>query len=254
MPSDTTQPAHPRAQAEPPVAARHIMRTALKGTLASLDQETGHPYASLVLAATDPDGSPILLLSRLARHTRNLERDPRASLLLDATDGLGDPLAGGRVTLLGEVAPSASATARARFLARHPAAEAYAHFADFSFYQLRLASAHFIGGFGRIVDLPAADLLLTVDDALPLLAAEPEIQEHMNSDHSDAVGLYATELAGARAGPWRLAGIDPEGIDLVLGEKALRLVFPERIRTPAEARVALIGLAAAARQLKKPSP
>jgi len=254
MPSDTAEPAHSRAQPEPPAAARQIMRTALKGSLASLDHETGHPYASLVLTATEPDGSPILLLSRLARHTRNLERDPRASLLLDATDGHGDPLAGGRLTLVGEVAPSASVTARARFLARHPAAQAYADFADFAFYQLSPANAHFIGGFGRIVDLPAADLLLAVADALPLLAAEPDITEHMNSDHSHAVGLYATELAGAPAGAWQLVGIDPEGIDLLWGDKTLRLVFEERIRSPAEARAALIALTQAARQAKKSSP
>ena len=250
MPSDTPQPAHPRAQPEPPAAARHILRTALKGALATLDYETGHPYASLVLTATEPDGSPILLLSRLARHTRNLDRDPRASLMLDATDGLGDPLAGGRLTCIGEVRPSASATARGRYLARHPAAQGYAGFADFAFYALTFASAHFIGGFGRIVDLPAADLLLPVDDALPLLAAEAEIKAHMNSDHSQAIGLYATELAGAPPGAWRLSGIDPEGIDLLLGEKALRIVFPSRIRAPAEARAALIGLAEVARRTK----
>src|SRR5262245_8843892 len=248
MPSDPTEPAHPRAQPEPPAAARQIMRTALKGSLASLDHETGHPYASLVLTATEPDGSPILLLSRLARHTHNLERDGRASLLLDATDGLGDPLAGGRVTLLGDVRPSASSSARARFLARHPAAQAYAGFADFSFYQLGLSTAHFIGGFGRIIDLPGRDLLLAVDTAQPLIAAADDIIAHMNSDHSQAIGLYATELAGAPAGAWRLTGIDPEGIDLLLGEKALRIVFPSRIRAPAEARAALIGLAEVARR------
>jgi heme iron utilization protein len=253
MPTDTAQPAHPRAQPEPPAAARHILRAALKGALATLDHETGHPYASLVLTATEPDGSPVLLLSRLARHTRNLDRDPRASLLLDATDGLGDPLAGGRLTVVGEVRPSASATARRRFLARHPAAQGYADFADFAFYELRIANAHFIGGFGRIVDLPAADLLLPIDDALPLLAAEAEINAHMNSDHSQAIGRYATELAGAPPGAWRLSGIDPEGIDLLLGERAVRLAFPTRIRTPAEARAALIRLVQAARHAKEPS-
>jgi heme iron utilization protein len=250
MPSEMTPTAPPHAQPEPPVAARQIMRTALKGALATLDLETGHPYASLVLTATEPDGSPILLLSRLARHTRNLQQDPRASLLLDATDGLGDPLAGGRLTLVGEVGPSSSATAAGRFLARHPTAKGYAGFADFAFYQLRPANAHFIGGFGRIIDLPAADLLLGLDDALALVAAEPDVREHMNSDHSDVVGLYATELAGAPAGAWRLSGIDPEGVDLLLGEKALRILFPQRVGTAAAARAALIGLAQEARRAK----
>ena len=251
MTPETPEPVQSRAQAEPAAAARHIMRTALKGALATFDRETGHPYASLVLIATEPDGAPVLLLSRLARHTQNLERDPRASLLLDASDGLGDPLAGGRVTLLGEVHLSASATARERFLARHPSAEAYAGFADFSIYRLSLASAHFIGGFGRIIDLPGRDLLLAVDGARPLIAAARDITEHMNSDHSQAVGLYATELAGAPAGDWRLSGIDPEGIDLLWGERALRIHFPKPIAGPAEARAALIALAEEARRAKR---
>jgi putative heme iron utilization protein len=251
MSPETPEPVQSRAQAEPAAVVRHIMRTALKGALATFDHETGHPYASLVLTATEPDGSPILLLSRLARHTQNLERDARASLLLDASDGFGDPLAGGRVTLLGDVHASASATARARFLARHPSAQAYAEFADFSVYRLSLSSAHFIGGFGRIIDLPARDLLLAVASALPLMEAERDITEHMNSDHSQAVGLYARALAGAPAGDWRLSGIDPEGIDLLCGERAVRIVFPKPIAGPAEARAALVALAAAARRAEQ---
>ena len=252
--------AKPKAQTQlatpvdPGVTTRRLVRTALKASLATLDRDTGHPYPSLVLVATEPDGSPILLLSRLARHTQNLERDPRASLLLDATDGLGDPLAGGRVTLVGDVRPSTSPTARERFLARHPSAQAYAGFADFSVYQLGLSTAHFIGGFGRIIDLPGSDLLLTVDTALPLIAAASEITAHMNSDHSQAVGLYATELAGAPAGAWRLSGIDPEGVDLLCGATAVRIVFPKPIAGPAEARAALIALAQQARQAKRDLP
>src|SRR5262245_23812236 len=111
--SEPAAPAHPDDVAR---SARRLVRTALKGTLATLDRETGHPYASLVLVATEPNGVPIFLISRLALHTRNLEKDPRASVLIDGTDGLGDPLAGGRLTLNGLVRRSTSATARRRFL------------------------------------------------------------------------------------------------------------------------------------------
>ena len=146
------------AGARPPSRPRHrasLIRTALKASLATLDRATGHPYASLILVATEPDGAPVFLISRLALHTRNLEKDPRASLLIDGTGGLGDPLTGGRLTLMGEARPSASPTALRRFLARHPSAEGYAGFADFSIYALEVASGHYIGGFGRIVDLAA---------------------------------------------------------------------------------------------------
>ena len=238
----------PPGEPEPAVAARHILRTALKGSLATLDHQTGHPYASLVLTATEPDGSPILLISRLARHTRNLDADRRASLLLDATNGLGDPLAGGRLTLVGDARPNREpAAALARFLARHPSAEGYAQFADFSVYRVDVAHAHYIGGFGKIVALSAREVMTEVADAHRLLAATADIVAHMNDDHSDAVALYATNLAGAPPGPWRLVGIDPEGVDLLLGDAAVRLAFPARVCDPQAARAALVALAQAAR-------
>ena len=156
-------------------------------------------------------------------------------------------MTGARVTLIGNVRLTQSATARARFLARHPAAEGYADFADFAFYALQPEQAHFIGGFGRIVDLDAANLLLSIEGAEPLTAAEPDIVSHMNADHADALQLYATKLLGAASGPWRMTGIDPEGCDLVLGARALRLPFGSRITSAAAARQELVRLTEAAR-------
>ena len=227
--------------------SRSLIRTALKGALATVHKATGHPYASLVLTATEPDGTPVFLISRLALHTQNLESDPRATLLVDGTGNAEDPMTGARVTLIGNVRTTQSATARARFLARHPAAEGYADFADFAFYALQPERAHFIGGFGRIVDLDAANLLLSLEGADHLIAAEPDIVSHMNADHADALELYATKLLGAEAGAWRMTGIDPEGCDLVWGARALRLPFGARIATPADARHELVRLAEAAR-------
>ncbi len=110
--------------------ARTMVRAALKGSLGTLLHPSGHPYASLLLTATEPDGSPVLLISKLALHTKNLAVDARASLLIDATGTDADPMAGARITLIGEARPTASATARRRYLARHPAAAGYADFPD----------------------------------------------------------------------------------------------------------------------------
>jgi putative heme iron utilization protein len=224
-----------------------LIRTALKASLATLDRTSGHPYASLILVATEPDGSPVFLISRLALHTRNLEKDPRASLLIDGTGGLGDPLTGGRLTLIGEARPSGSATALRRFLARHPSAEGYAGFADFSAYALEVAGGHYIGGFGRIVDLAPAALLTDIADASDLIDGEPGIIAHMNSDHADAVSLYASELANAPPGDWSMCGIDPDGLDLLQRTIAARTDFPSRVRTPREAREMLVALVRKAR-------
>jgi putative heme iron utilization protein len=235
------------SQIDPAAAARTLVRTALKASLATLDRDTGHPYPSLVLVATEPDGSPILLISRLAQHTLNLLADGRAAILFDGTDGLGDPLTGGRVTVSGEVRQTSSPTAMRRFLARHASAKGYAAFPDFSAYALTISKAHFIGGFGRIVGLDAPALITPVDGAEALVNAEADIVEHMNADHADAVALYATQLAGCPPGEWRMVGIDPAGCDLLHRTNAARIDFPEPVHTPAEARMALVALVKEAR-------
>lgn len=63
--------------------SRALVRSALKGALATVHNATGHPYASLVLTATEPDGTPVFLISRLALHTQNLKKDTRATMLVD---------------------------------------------------------------------------------------------------------------------------------------------------------------------------
>jgi putative heme iron utilization protein len=233
---------------ETAATARGMVRASLKGALATVHKVSGHPYASLVLTATDVDGTPILLISKLALHTQNLAADPRASLLIDATGTEASPMEGARVTLIGAMRPAASATARPRFLARHPSAAGYADFPDFGFFALDVQSAHYIGGFGKIVDLAREDLLLALDDAEGLAAAEPGIVSHMNADHADAVELYATRLLGAQPGAWRMTGIDPEGCDLVLGARGLRLAFATRITDANAARKELVRLVGVARE------
>lgn len=144
--------------------AARLMSQAGKASLATLERGTGHPYVSLVTVALDCEGRPLMLLSALARHTRNLEADGRASLLFEPTSlASGDPLAGGRVTVVGRVdmvdpADPSFDDVRARFLAHNPEAEGYAGFSDFRFYRLEIVTAHFIGGFGRIVEVSASEL------------------------------------------------------------------------------------------------
>ena len=240
-------PVAPTPEKPPGVIAINIVRQALKGSLATLDRSTGHPYASLVTLATEAGGTPILLISRLALHTQNLAADARASILCDATSAEGDPLAGGRLTLMGTAERTDSQTERQRFISRHPSAAMYSGFADFAFFRLRVERAHFIGGFGRIVDLSPADLLIDESGLDALGEHETEILQHMNEDHADAVALYATRLAGAAEGNWRMTGIDPDGFDLVGSGQGVRIGFSQKVTNPALARQELVRLAAEAR-------
>src|SRR4051812_47303069 len=128
--------------------AKHLLRTVRAGALATLDAAAGFPFASLVTVATDLDGAPLLLMSRLAAHTRNLDTDARASILL-AQGGKGDPLAHPRLTVIGRIGRSEEPRVRSRFLARHPKAKLYADFADFSFWRMDIEGGHLNGGFAR---------------------------------------------------------------------------------------------------------
>jgi putative heme iron utilization protein len=230
--------------------ARALIRRALKASLATMDAATNYPYASLITLGTDPSGTPVFFISGLARHTRNLVKDARASVLVDGTGALGDSLQGARVTLFGRAEQTADEAVGRRFLARHKEAEFYAGFPDFSFWRLNVEGAHYIGGFGRIVDLAPADLLIDMTGTEALIAAEPDILAHMNmnQDHADAIQLYATALVGAAPGLWRMTGIDPQGCDLVCDGQAIRIPFAVLIATPGEARAELVRLTNEARE------
>jgi hypothetical protein len=210
---------------------------------------SGDPYCSLVNVASHPDGSPILLISRLAVHTRNVLADPRVSLMLDER-ATGDPLEGARIMLAGRAEEASEGeldTLRRRYLNAHPSAENFANFKDFSFFRIRPSGAHLVAGFGRIVDLEPGQFLIDIGDAGALLEAEQGAVEHMNADHREAMNLYATRLLGAEAADWRCTGCDPEGIDMQAGTATLRLDFPERVTGPGELRKILVKLAEQAR-------
>jgi heme iron utilization protein len=231
---------------DPSSAAKKLLREARSGALATLMIGSADPYCSLVNVATAADGSPLMLLSRLAVHTKNLLADARVSLMLDERKE-GDPLEGARVMLMGTASATHDADDRRRYLARQPEAEAFAGFSDFAFYRVRLKAAHLVAGFGRIVDLVPADILIRLNEAAALLEAEQDIVDHLNSEHGETLRLYATKLLGAPDGAWRCAGCDPEGLELQLGRKALRLAFRRPVASPGALRHLLKELAEEAR-------
>src|SRR5689334_2311131 len=216
------------------------MRAADRASLATTLAD-GTPYASLVLFALDLDATPLLLLSDLAEHSRNLARDTRLSLLIDGTSGLDDPLAGARASLAGRADPVIDARLLARFTRRHPSSEMYAGFGDFRLYRVRVERAHLVAGFGRIRWIEASEILLA-GDASALAAAEPSILEHMNSDHADTVNRIARRASGT-GGDWRMTGIDPEGADFRSGGRIERQNFKTQIWDAGAARSELVHLA-----------
>jgi putative heme iron utilization protein len=236
----------PKAEFDPRAAAKRLIREARSAALATLMAGSGDPYCSLVNVGTAANGSPLLLISELAVHTKNILADPRASLMFDERKS-GDPLEGARVMLMGTAIETENADASRRYLLQQPEAEMFAGFGDFSFYEFKLIGAHLVAGFGRIVDLKPEDVLTDLAGADALVAAEAEIVAHMNQDHADACRLYATKLLGAPDGAWRCVGCDPEGLDLQCERTGLRLPFPQRVVQPGALRVVLKQMADQAR-------
>lgn len=236
---------HPDADFDPARLARSLLRRRRQAALATLMAEGGDPYCSLVNVASHADGSPILLISRLAVHTKNILADNRVSLMLDERTA-GDPLEGARIMVAGraeEAGTNDLDLLRRRYLNAHPSAEVFADFKDFSFFRIRPSGAHLVAGFGRIVDLRPEQFLTDISDAAPLLEAEQGAIEHMNADHRDAMQLYATRLCGAEAADWRCTGCDPDGMDMEADGMTVRLDFPRRIVTPTALRQMLKQLA-----------
>ena len=234
---------------DPGKLARSLLRRSRQGALATLMAGSGDPYCSLVNVASHPDGTPLLLISRLAVHTKNLLADTRASLMLDER-AEGDPLEGSRIMLAGRAEQAAGSELeilRQRYLSAHPSAEVFVSFGDFSFYLVRPSGLHLVAGFGRIIDLKPEQFLTDISDAAALLEAEAGAIAHMNADHREATNLYATRLLGAEPSDWRCTGCDPDGIDLQAGTTTLRLDFPQRVTGPGELRQMLVRLANEAR-------
>jgi putative heme iron utilization protein len=226
--------------------ARTLVARISTGTLCTLAIEpAGYPYGSFVTVAFE-NGNPIFLISALAEHTKNLERDRRASLLV-AENGSADPLANGRVTMLGPCTrvEGKGGSARAAFLAAHPTSAYYADFRDFAFWKLHVESVRYIGGYGRMSWISKAEWQTAEPDPLGPLAAG--IIAHMNADHADAMVLYckafskATEITVAS-----MTGIDRYGFEMSAktkdGPRPVRVAFGMPVSTPEDARAALISM------------
>ena len=228
--------------------ARALLRSARSATLSTaLANNDSWAYGSLITVATDLDGSPLMLFSGLSDHTRNIAKDPRASLLIERTSRRHNPQTGPRVSVLGRIDMTSEKRHARRFLARHPDAKRYAGFGDFNFYHMRVKRFHVVGGFARARWLGAKDVLSDAGAAAALAEAETDIIEHMNADHGEAVDLYANALLKRRGSGWRMAGVDPDGTDLVLDGRFARLDFSSPCADAGQCRDQLVRFAAVAR-------
>ncbi|MCZ6605945.1 MAG: pyridoxamine 5'-phosphate oxidase family protein [Alphaproteobacteria bacterium] len=233
------------ADPSPGPVVRALIRGADKASLATRHRSRkgagtgprdGWPYGSLVLCATTIEGDPLLLLSDLAEHVKNIRQDDRASLLFDGTGRRADPLSGARASVLGRLRPvkgRARAPLMARFLARHQSAELYAGFADFNLYRMRIEAAHLVAGFGKIHWVSKAQMRLQGIDLGAWRAGEGRLVTRLNGPQSP---LVAHALGGR---PAKVCSVDPEGLDATIGRRQKRIVFDRPVPSPRGVAAAL---------------
>lgn len=233
--------------------ARTLAYLGRAGTLATLARRhPGHPFASVMPYALDADGRPLFLISAMAMHTQNLQGDPRASLLITQPGWTGDPLAAGRLTLMGEARPLAGSevrSARDVYLGRHERARYWVDFEDFSLWRLEVVDLYFVGGFAAMDWVTPTDYRRAQPD--PLADAAPGILEHMNRDHADALIEYARHFAHETADEATMVAIDRLGFKLRVrqGERlsSVRIAFPREVTSAEQSRETLIAMLRQAR-------
>jgi len=242
-----------RDRAEP---ARRLIQNERNGVLCTLSQRVaGWPFGSIAPYALASSGEPIILISEIAEHTRNLRADPRASLFIQESAALHDPQAGARLTLMGLARPVAAPElddARRRYLGRFPESESFFRVHDFTLFKLQIGHVRFIGGFGEIYWLEPGEILMSDNTRDPLAPFARGICEHMNADHADALVLYCAEYAGLSADSARMVAIDSHGFEMVAErdteQRGVRIDFPHPVTTPEEVRQVMIEMLQQARQ------
>ena len=249
-PSSDTPPVPEPTYAE---RARTLLHLGRAGTLATLSRRhPGHPFASIMPYAIDTAGRPLLLISTMAMHTQNLQADGRASLLVAQPDWAGDPLAAGRVTVMGEARPLVAAdrtAARDAYLARHENARYWVDFDDFGFWRLEVSDVYFVGGFAAMDWVEASAYASAAAD--PLADVAGGIVTHMNQDHADALVTYARVFGGVEADEAVMTSVDRLGFRLRVTHDGrrhgVRIPFPREVTTAADSRTVLIEMLQRAR-------
>lgn len=218
-------------------SARRLFLQESFGILSTLSLDVpGYPFGSVVPYCADGAGRPVIYISQIAQHTKNLRADPRVSLtLVESHSGDGDVQSRGRLTLMGNAAPVPpdDRQAAARYFRHVPESRQYDQTHDFAFYRIDPVRLRFIGGFGQIHWIEPDEFL--VDNPFSD-AQEARILDHMNSDHAGAL----THYAGGKESI--MTGMDSEGFDMIAAGRKLRIHFDSPVRTMEEARAALVAM------------
>lgn len=218
----------------------------------------GWPFGSISPYAMTDEGEPIILISEIAEHTRNLRADARVSLIVQDSNAINDPQAGARATMIGYAMPVPAPyleDASRRYLQLFPNSASFFDAHDFTLFQIKVSKVRFIGGFGEIYWLDRREIISTDTDSNidPITAHAEMICDHMNEDHADALRMYAAAFAETQAESSRMISVDSRGFDMIAqaggAHKHLRIDFQSPVTTTEEVRAAMVDMVRRARQI-----
>lgn len=218
----------------------------------------GWPFGSISPYTTMNTGEPVILISEIAEHTRNLRADARVSLIVQDSNAINDPQAGARVTLIGYAMPVPEPyleDASRRYLQLFPNSASFFDAHDFTLFQINVSKVRFIGGFGEIYWLERHEIIAADSDSNidPIAAHAGMICDHMNEDHADALRMYAAAFAETQAESSRMIHVDGKGFDMIAlaggAHKHLRIDFQSSVNTAEEVRAAMVEMVRRARQI-----
>jgi hypothetical protein len=241
VPPGTTEAATPPAP-QPGISgvelARRLWTGAFRGLISTHSlADPGYPFGSVVPFCLDAGGLPILLLSPLAQHSRNLAADPRCALTVHDAEA-DDVQRSARLTCPADCSPlpAEDAAAARRYLRYFPHTRGYFESLGFRFYRLVPRRFHFNGGFATARWLGTERVLAARGfDEL----TESDLVEHVERRHPRT--LHTCWRAGTHD-EVRVAGIDPWGLDLGRGERLQRLHFQQPIATVSDVDASLRSL------------
>jgi putative heme iron utilization protein len=229
-----------------PSLAERARTLASIGRIGSLSTHSrkfpGFPFGSMMPFAVDALGRPVFFISSMAMHTQNLNQDAHASLLITQPDVAGDPLGAARLTLIGSAQVVDAAEVRDLYLANYENARHWQDYTDFAYYRLNVDGVYFIGGFGVMGWVSAADYTRAAPD--PLASAAAGILEHMNQDHADALLRIARHASEEQPDEAFMTAVDRLGfhVRLKTGDRihGRRIAFPREVKDRNEVRAVLI--------------
>jgi putative heme iron utilization protein len=223
--------------------ARRLVRKFASGVLATQSLKfPGYPYASSLPFCTDQRGRVVVLISHLAEHTQNADRDPKTGFLVSPLSRNLQEQA--RVSMVGDIAPVDDAAIASRYLRFFPDARQYLQIGGFRFFRIEPRALRYIAGFGSIHTI-AAESYLAPD--YPIADAEGDVIEHMNGEHAHNLHDYCRHVHGNAAKSVEMIGIDCDGFDMCADGEILRIEFGSEVKDAGEARTELVKLAQASR-------